>query len=305
MWVWWECLGGGGHRDIDAGTGDTRERASPFRLMPRVARTDDRCVTSALGKVPGFAQNHGMVGSRGDPIFATTHWSVVLTAREGARETSAVTARDALEALCRTYWRPVFACIRSRAKDIGDAEDLTQEFFYRLLDGHYLTQIDPAKGRFRSFLLVAIRHFLSNARDHVRAVKRGGRVHFVSLEQFAEEARLELEPRSSESPDRAFERRWAMTFLATVLERLRAECAEEGDSGLFEVLKPFLTGNRPGTSYVDLSQRLGLTEGALKMRVSRLRSRYAQLAREEVARTVSGPDEVADELRHLLEIVSS
>jgi len=252
-----------------------------------------------------IAQNDVMGGPGTNPIFATTHWSVVLRAREASDETSTLVAREALEALCRTYWRPVFACIRTRAKDLGDAEDLTQEFFYRLLAGSYLTQIDPAKGRFRSFLSVAIQHFLSNALDRVRSQKRGGHVHFVSLEQFAEELRTEFEPRSNETPERVFERRWAMSFLAVVLDRLRNECTEDGGRELFEILKPFLTGDGRGAVYAELAPKLGLTEAALKMRVSRLRSRYAQLVREEVARTVNAPNEVADELRHLLAAVSS
>lgn len=246
-----------------------------------------------------------MSDRRTQTIFATTHWSVVLAARGASTEVSATEAREALESLCRTYWRPVFACFRARVDHRGDAEDLTQEFFHRLLDGGYLAQIDPAKGRFRSFLWVAMQHFLSNARDRVRALKRGGRLHFLSLEQLAEEARLDLEPRTEETPERIFERRWALAFLVKVLEQLRAELLEEGSDALFDALKPYLGGHRPEASYADLAPKLGLTEAALKMRVARCRQRYAQLVRAEVAKTVQAPEEVAEELRHLLRAVST
>lgn len=242
---------------------------------------------------------------RTEAIFATTHWGVVLAARGASPEVPATEAREALESLCRTYWRPVFACIRARAEHRGEAEDLTQEFFHRLLDGGYLAQVDPAKGRFRSFLWVAIQHFLSNARDRARALKRGGKVHFLSLEQLAEEALLDLEPHTQETPERIFERRWALAFLAEVLQRLRTELLEEGGDALFEAVKPFLGGHRPESSYADLAPKLGLTEAALKMRVSRWRQRYAQLVRDEVAKTVRVPEEVAEELRHLLRAVST
>jgi RNA polymerase sigma-70 factor (ECF subfamily) len=237
-------------------------------------------------------------------IFTTTHWSIVLAAGRDRSGTAREAGRTALNSLCRTYWPPVYAYIRARADGAGDPEDLTQEFFFRLLDGQYLAQVDPRKGRFRSFLFVAIQHFLSNARDHARAIKRGGRVTFLSLDELAAEARADLEPPTQETPEKIYERRWAATFLGTVLGQLRAECAVEGNDRQFDLLKTFLTGSKADSTYAELAAQLGATEGALKMRVQRLRQRYGELIRAEITRTVADPTEVEDEMRHLLRVVS-
>lgn len=237
-------------------------------------------------------------------MFATTHWSVVLTAGRDVSGRTQEAASAALDCLCRTYWPPVYAYIRARSDHGASVEDLTQEFFLRLLDGQYLAQADPQKGRFRSFMLVAIRHFLSNARDRDRAVKRGGRVAFLSLDQIAAEERADLEPRLHETPEAIYEKRWAATMLATVLEQLRADCSAVGNDIPFDILKTFLTGVRPSANYTELAAPLGITEAALKMRVQRLRKRYGELIRAEIARLVVDPAEVEDELRHLLQVVS-
>ncbi|MBL9138511.1 MAG: sigma-70 family RNA polymerase sigma factor [Verrucomicrobiales bacterium] len=222
--------------------------------------------------------------------FITTHWSVVLAASGRDADVSATVAQAALEVLCRSYWPPVFAFIRARANNLGEADDLTQ--------------VDPRKGRFRSFLYVAVQHFLSNTRDRTRTLKRGGNMRFLSLDQLAEEDRHDLEPSSSETPERLFERRWATTFLARVLTELRTESLRESSGGHFDLLKQFLAGGRSDLSYAEVAAQLGLTEGALKMRVVRLRQRYGELIREEIAKTVADPAEVPDELAHLLRAVS-
>lgn len=237
-------------------------------------------------------------------LFATTHWSVVLAAgRESSGEMHEA-ALAALDCLCRTYWPPVYAYIRARSDRGASVEDLTQEFFLRLLDGQYLAQADPRKGRFRSFLFVAIRHFLSNARDHDRALKRGRGIAFLSLDQLATEERADLEPRVLETPETIYEKRWAATVLTTVLDQLRAECAAEGNDLSFDILKTFLTGARPDATYSELAVPMGITEAALKMRVQRLRKRYGELIRSEIARIVADSAEIEDELRHLLHVVS-
>lgn len=229
------------------------------------------------------------------PLFATTHWSVVLAAREPGDST----ARRALETLCRAYWFPIYAYIRRSDHNAGEAEDLTQEFFYRLLDRNFLAQVDPGKGRFRSFLLVAVNHFLANERDRLRAVKRGGRVAWISLDGLAPEERYRLEPGTDLSPEAHYELRWALALLAQALERLRAEYQTAGKESQFEQLKARLTEAESAEPYTVLAQRLGTTEAGVKMAVLRLRQRYAGLLRAEIASTVSTPDEVEEELRYL------
>ena len=243
----------------------------------------------------------GAPGAVAQPLFATTHWSVVLAAGQGDTVQSAA----ALEHLCGTYWYPLYAYIRRRGYAHEDAQDLTQEFFWRLLDRKWLPQVDRQKGRFRSFLLVAVNHFLANEWDRATAVKRGGRVLFQSLEDGTGERRFADESRLACSAEELYEHRWATTLLQTVLSRLRQEAAVAGSLKQFEQLEVFLTGEKRAGTYAELAAGLGTTEGALKMATQRLRRRYAELLREEIAHTVAGPDEVGDELRHLLAVLSS
>jgi RNA polymerase sigma factor (sigma-70 family) len=236
----------------------------------------------------------------GQPVFATTHWSVVLTAaNEAAPEASA-----ALEALCHTYWYPLYAYVRRRGYSPEDAQDLTQEFFLRLLRKHYLGQIDPAKGKFRSFLLAAINHFLANEWDRSTAVKRGGRVTFLALDHDSAEQRL-AEAATEHSPEQIFERSWALALLQEVLGRLREEADRSGRATHFQELKVFLTGERSPVSYAELAVKLEATDAALRKEVQRLRQRYRELLREEIARTVSDPLEVQAELDHLFAVLSA
>src|SRR5262245_28585690 len=227
--------------------------------------------------------------------FTTTHWSVVLAAGHD----SSPGAQEALEKLCRTYWYPLYAYVRQRGHTPQDAQDLTQEFFLRLLDKHYLADVDPSKGKFRSFLMVAVNHFLANEWDRANAAKRGGRVAFIAFEEAPAEQRYALELVTDASPEKVFERRWAMVVLNRVLAHLREEFAQAGRTEQFESLKIFLTGEKPSVSYAEVAVRLHTTEAALKMAVKRMRQRCAQLLREEIAHTVDSPEQVEEEIRCL------
>jgi RNA polymerase sigma-70 factor (ECF subfamily) len=239
-------------------------------------------------------------GAVGQPLFATTHWSVVLAAAQ--EETPEAAA--ALERLCSTYWYPLYAYVRRRGYSPEDAQDLTQGFFWRLLDRKWLPQADSQRGRFRSFLVAALNHFLANEWDRAKAVKRGGRMVFQPLEDGAGEELFVEESQLAHSPEELYEHRWATTLLQTVLSRLRGEAANAGRSEQFERLEVFLTGEKRTGTYAELAAELNTTEGALKMATQRLRRRYAEVLREEIANTVAGPDEVEDELRHLLAVLS-
>jgi RNA polymerase sigma-70 factor (ECF subfamily) len=225
----------------------------------------------------------------------TTHWSVVLAA--GAA--SAPESSKALEALCRTYWYPLYAYVRRAGHSPQDAEDLTQAFFARFLEKQWVARADQQRGRFRSFLLSSLKHFLANEWDKARAQKRGGRVTFVSLDTKTAETRYQREPTDTATPDREFDRRWALALLDTVLNRLQREYAEEGKAGLFERLKDTLGGERSSLPYARLGDALSMSEGAVKVAVHRLRQRYRSLLREEIAHTVAAQGEVEEELRHL------
>ena len=232
--------------------------------------------------------------------FVTTHWSVVLSAKqEGSTEADA-----ALERLCRTYWWPLYAFVRRRGYEVHDAQDLTQEFFARLLAKDFLRAVDRSKGKFRSFLLAALEHFLAKEWRHAHAQKRGGKFTFVSTDAgLAEQQYLQV-PASNLSAQQLFEQQWAMTLLDQTVARLRAEFVAAGKGTLFEELKIFLTGEKQAASYAKLATKLGTTEAALKMAVRRMRQRYGELLRAEIANTVTSPEEVGDELRALFGALS-
>jgi RNA polymerase sigma-70 factor (ECF subfamily) len=223
----------------------------------------------------------------------------VLTA--GGSDTTV--ARDALAKLCQTYWYPLYAYVRRRNFSPPDAEDLTQEFFARFLEQHWVGNADREKGRFRTFLLSAMNHFLANEWDKARAQKRGGGVPLLPLQFDVAETRYVREPADNVTPEQHFERRWAMTLLETVLDRLRAEYEQDGKAELFAALNPCLVGDRTSQPYEELARKLGLTEGAVNSAVHRLRQRYRQLLRDEIAQTVAGPGEVEEELRHLIAVL--
>ena len=225
----------------------------------------------------------------------TTHWTVVLEA--GQKDVSL--AAVALEALCQTYWYPLYAYIRSRGHGVEDAEDLTQGFFLHLFENHRLARVDPSKGKFRSFLLRALNHFLTNEWRRSHAAKRGGGQPLISLDGSLAETRYSLEPASAFTPEIIFERRWAMTLLENALDRLRAECAAMGNADQFEKLKDFLTAGPEESHYGPAAAELGMTNGAVAVATHRLRQRYRELLREEIAHTVASPAEVGDEIRWL------
>lgn len=252
---------------------------------------------------PIMAPEHSKLNSQGSggQWFATTHWSVVLTAGQSASPGAA----EALEKLCGTYWYPLYAYVRQRGHEPHDAQDLTQEFFLRLLDKRYLAQVDQSKGKFRSFLMVAVNHFLANEWDRVKAVKRGGGVRFVALDGASAEERYALEPVTDASPEKIFERRWALSVLEQVLAHLRDEFGQAGKAQQFEALKIFLTGERPSVSYAELAARLQTTEAALKMAVKRMRRRCAELLREEIASTLDSREQVEEEIRCLFAAIGA
>jgi RNA polymerase sigma factor (sigma-70 family) len=229
--------------------------------------------------------------------FGQTHWSVVLSAAGHQNPGQAV---ESLEKLCALYWRPLYAYIRRQGESPHDAQDLTQEFFLRLLTKNYLNAVDQGKGRFRSFLLAALKHFLSNERDKARAQKRGGGQSPLPLDFTGEETHLTFQPTDNITPEILFERRWATTLLEQALARLRQEYTGQGKESLFEKLKTTLTEGRGNLAYSALAASLNLSEAAVKMAVHRLRQRYRECLRAEIAQTVATPDEIEDELRYVM-----
>jgi RNA polymerase sigma-70 factor (ECF subfamily) len=231
--------------------------------------------------------------------FASTRWSIVAAA--GRKESPE--ARAALAILCQSYWYPLYAYARRRLTSPDDAQDLTQEFFARLLEKDYLQAANPARGKFRSFLLTAFQRFL--AKEHARATaqKRGGDRRPLSLDFQDGDQRYCHEPADPTTPESLYQRRWALTLLEQALARLRQEFARAGKEQLFEALKGTLTGDGTGESYEHIGQDLGLSEPAVKTAAHRLRRRYQELLRAEVAQTVASPEEVEDELRDLFAAV--
>jgi DNA-directed RNA polymerase specialized sigma24 family protein len=232
-------------------------------------------------------------------VFATTHWSVVLA----AGDVQSPQSNQALETLCRTYWYPLYAFVRRQGHSPPDAEDLLQGFFARFLEKHFLEDVDQTKGRFRSFLLAALKHYLANEWDKTKAVRRGGRVEFLSLEGEVAESRYWEEPASGLTAEKLYEQRWAYELLERVMERLQREFELSGKTPLFEALKGFLVGDSQGASYADMAAQHGLSEGALKKRAQRMRQRYERLLREEIAHTVAQPEDIEDEIRYLFTVV--
>jgi RNA polymerase sigma-70 factor (ECF subfamily) len=240
------------------------------------------------------------VRSEGAGVFATTHWSVVLTARDG----SVPEATAALERLCQTYWPPLYAFIRRQGHDETEAKDLTQEFFLRLIDREFLQRLRHQDGKFRSFLLTFLKHFLMEQRGKGKAQKRGGGKVILSLEQLAEQGSYLNEPVDDMSPDQVFERRWAQTVFQAALNRLREEYASAGKTEFFELLKDLQPRESGAPSYAEIGTRFGMTEAAVKSAVQRMRARHREILRKEIAQTVMRPDEIDDEIRHLREVLS-
>ena len=229
--------------------------------------------------------------------FAATRWTLVLAASRGC---ATPRAAEAMAELCRVYWYPLYAYVRRRGHDTHEAEDLTQEFFLRLLAKDSLASVDREKGKFRAFLLASLKNFLANQWDRRQAKKRGGGQTVLPLDTLDAESRYRLEPSHNLTPERLFERQWAMTVLDQVLARLQAEFAAGGKQTLFDRLKQFLTAARGSVGYAPIAAELNMSEGAVKVAVHRLRRRYRELLRDEIAQTVANPEEIDEEIRYLL-----
>ena len=233
-------------------------------------------------------------------IFATTQWSVVVAVRDGG----SAEAFTALEGLCRSYWRPVYAYIRRDGFGREDAQDLTQEFFRRLIEKEWMDRLEHRRGKFRSFLLTFLKHFLSDERDRVGAKKRGGGQHFISLDELKAGESDAFEPPESLTADQVFERRWAQTLMERAVARLCQEYVAAGQAELFNQLKDLQPGERGERHYATIGQRLGMSEGAIKSAMRRLRLRHRDILRHEIGRTVATREEVDNEIRHLIEALS-
>jgi RNA polymerase sigma factor (sigma-70 family) len=235
--------------------------------------------------------------------FPTTRITLIHAARSG----SGPQAEEALSTLCRAYWYPIYVYVRRLGYSAEEAEDLTQGFFTRVLEKHYLRDFQRGRGRFRSFLLIALKHFVANERDWARAQKRGGARPPLPLDDVLAmaESRYTIEPRNDETPERIFERQWALAVLGRVQDQLHAEAERTGKRLQFDRLKGLLVGEDGGVGYRELAAELGTTEGALKVSVHRLRQRFKELLRNEIAHTVAHADDVGDELRYLLAALRS
>lgn len=227
--------------------------------------------------------------------FATTRWTLVNAAKDG----TSTEAEAALAMLCENYWFPLYAYVRRRGYACHEAEDLTQAFFARLLSKEPLADVKQDKGRFRSYLLASIKHFMANEWDRAHALKRGGGQHVTSFDTHAGEQRYQTGLADELTPAKLFDRQWALTLLDRVLTRLQSEMGSEGKANAFEAMRPFLTEGRGAIPYADVATRMGTSEAAAKVAVHRLRRRYRSMLRDEIADTVASPDLVEEELRSL------
>ena len=231
--------------------------------------------------------------------FATTHWSVVLAA--GGADSPA--AEQALERLCRTYWYPLYVFVRRQVNSPEDAEDRTQGFFERAIEKKYFSQLDPSKGRFRAFLLACLKNFLADARDRERAAKRGGGKTIVSFDAMTAEERYQREPANTVTPERLYDLHWAHTVVEQARSKLRGEYDMAGKGDLYGLLHFLEPGAAEHLSHAEVGRRLNKTESAIKNEAARLRQRFNELVRTEVAQTVASVPEIDDEIRYLLELL--
>jgi RNA polymerase sigma-70 factor (ECF subfamily) len=233
--------------------------------------------------------------------FSATHWSVVLS----AGQTDNARATAALERLCRTYWYPIYAFVRRRGTDPHEAEDLTQAFFAFLLEKETLKNVERNKGKFRTFLLAALTNFLANEWDKRQTLKRGGQRQIISLDETVADELYRHETIESVTPETLFERRWAWALIEQVLARLKQEYVTGGKADLFAKLEPALTGETAAGVYAEWAAALGMSEGAVKVALHRLRRRFGELLRSEIAHTVCSPEEIDDEIRQLFAAIAS
>ena len=279
--------------------------AVPSLVAPSVwPNSNDPSVTKEAARRSDFG--HALGVTSGEPtddfqprqaaIFATTHWSVVVSAGDSQSPESL----SAMERLCRAYWYPLYVFVRRKGHGHEDASDLTQAFFAKFLEKRYLRSVDANLGKFRTFLLTSMTHFLANEWDKAQTQRRGGGARALSLDEFNAEQRYQFEPVDLATPEKLFEQRWAQTLMGVVLDRLAAEMEEKR----FEILKGFLLEDKGAVSYEEAAQQLGASVSAVTSAIHRMRSRYRALLYEEVAHTVEKPEEIEQELRHLLTALS-
>lgn len=233
--------------------------------------------------------------------FATTQWSLVLAAGEECN----AQRKTALSQLCQTYWMPLYSYARRRVSDTHEAQDLTQAFFERLLEKNFAAEADRQRGRFRAFLITSFKHFLSKERGRAQALKRGGGQSIISLDFGSGDSYIATQPSAGLTPDQIFERQWAITLLDRVIRRLEREQERAGKASQFQLLKNSIISQSDRASYSALAQKLGIAESAARMAASRLRSRYRELLRDEIAQTVATAEEIDDEIRHLFAIFAN
>ena len=259
-----------------------------------------RTVSAAPHKVTSTTASDASRALSGGAAFTTTHWSVVL---EAQGESPA--AQEALEKLCRTYWRPIFAFLRRQGFPPVEAEDITQGFFAELLERRSLSAVRKEKGRLRSFLLGGLKYFLANEERRVRAIKRGKGQSLIPLDEFRAGDRIEIEPADPVTAEMIYERRWALTVLERVLSRLKDEYHVAGNAALFDSLKELLPDEPGSPPQAEIAERVGMTENAVRQAFYRFRQRYQSLLREEIANTVATPGDIEDELRHLIAVLEA
>ncbi len=272
-----------------------------IKTMPATPRNPDPPDSSLRPADPSGGDSGRESGGGGSSgRFMTTRWTMVVSAAGPQSPTS----RQALEYLCRRYWFPLYAFIRRQGAGPQEAEDLTQGFLARLLEKRYLEQVDRSRGRFRTFLLTSLSHYLSNERDKTRAVKRGSGRPLVSFDAADAETRYLRQPVDTRSPEADFERKWAMTVLEIAIEKVRHQMLDAGRAELFESLKQCLSGQSDASTYAAIGRSLGMTEEAVKAAALRMRRKFRQAIREEIARTVEGPQNIDEEIKNLLNALS-
>jgi RNA polymerase sigma-70 factor (ECF subfamily) len=245
-----------------------------------------------------MADEHSPI--RRSPEFVTTRWSMV----HAAGQQSTVESREALTTLCQAYWYPLYAFARRRVSDAAEAQDLTQAFFAELLEKNYVGSATPERGRFRAYLLTALKHFLSKEWEKARAQKRGGGIAPLSLDFKDGDSRYGIQPAAGLTPEQMYDRQWALTLLDRTMQELADEYSTPQRSEQFRLLKGFIIGEESDTTYRDIAKQLDMTEGAAKMAAHRIRRRYRELLRREILQTVDSPDEVDDEIRNLFATLS-